>query len=83
MVMPTRHARHVPLRIISFGNDLDCDCATFLQALKNDGAYEVRIASKQIDRRLTADSKNVTVLQPSSAGEVTDLLAWGPLIGLP
>ena len=82
IVTPARRTCHRPLRIASLGNDLDRDWSTLIGALKNVNAYDVRIASRHVGRDQIADSKNVTVLQPSSAREITELLRWADVMVL-
>jgi glycosyltransferase involved in cell wall biosynthesis len=82
MVTPAKRACHRPLRIISLGNDLDRDWSTLIGALKNVNTYDVRIASRQVGRDQIADAKNVTVSQPSSASEITELLGWADVMVL-
>jgi glycosyltransferase involved in cell wall biosynthesis len=83
MATPVLRAAHRPVRIVSVGNDMHRDWTTLIDAVKGWERCEVRIGSRRFKPRLARGARNVKVVRPVSAREVSELYAWADIAVVP
>ncbi len=74
---------HSPLRIVALGNDLHRDWETLIAAVEHWPGCSVRIASRQLDERVTERAPNVRVMAANSGSDVTELYSWADIAVVP
>jgi glycosyltransferase involved in cell wall biosynthesis len=79
---PRLLAFHVPIRLISLGNDEHRDWTTLIAAVKNLEWCELRIASPKLSPKLIAGAKNIKLVKLETNNELLQLYDWGDLLVL-
>jgi glycosyltransferase involved in cell wall biosynthesis len=73
---------HHPLRIVSLGDDRHRDWATLIASFGSQEGYQLRIASRTINRNLTRSAKNVNLERITHNTELLALYDWADLLVL-
>jgi glycosyltransferase involved in cell wall biosynthesis len=79
IVPAAMHAVHSPLRVVALGNDMHRDWETLIAAARQWSECTVRIASRQLDSRVSARAPNVHVIAATSHREVVELYSWADI----
>lgn len=77
-------AAHLPLRILSLGNDEHRDWATLIDAVNGMGSCcELRIVSRKLKAKQVRRAAHVKVVEPRRNGELLELFEWADLVVVP
>jgi glycosyltransferase involved in cell wall biosynthesis len=71
------------VRIAALGNDMHRDWETLIAVAEQWKGCQIRIASKQLDRRVTNRAHNVDVIAATSEREVAELYSWADIATVP
>jgi glycosyltransferase involved in cell wall biosynthesis len=83
MITPVVRTFHSPIRVACIGDDRHRDWQTLVAAFGNRNEYDVRIASRTIDRRLMRAMKNINLQILSHNAQLLALYDWADLLVLP
>jgi glycosyltransferase involved in cell wall biosynthesis len=72
---------HQPIRILSLGTDMHRDWDTLIEAVRNWGGGELRVASRTI-RKQGLWPDNVTIVRPKTAEALRKLYDWADIVVL-
>src|SRR5262249_4140944 len=71
---------HQPIRLASLGNDRHRDWKTLVDAFSNVAEFEVRIASKTIDKKTIANANNITIVDIQTNRQLMSLYEWADVL---
>jgi glycosyltransferase involved in cell wall biosynthesis len=71
---------HQPIRLVSVGNDRHRDWKTLVDAFRNIAGFEVRIASKTINKKTIANANNITIVNIQTNQQLMDLYEWADVL---
>jgi glycosyltransferase involved in cell wall biosynthesis len=81
IVAPADRKRlHQPIRLVSVGNDSHRDWKTLVDAFKNRAEFEVRIASKTMDKKTIANAHNIATVNIQTNQQLMDLYRWADVL---
>jgi glycosyltransferase involved in cell wall biosynthesis len=71
---------HQPIRLASLGNDRHRDWKTLVDAFSNVAEFEVRIASKTINKKTIANANNITIVNIHTNQQLMGLYEWADVL---